>query len=183
MPNRKTARKSNAVTLFRPLRSQSASVKQLLTGTIAVVVSSNANGTVIPNSYVNSCTGWASYAADFLEYRVLAARVFYLPFSGRSGSLGTGSGLAAVYNVGSGGTSPAAPTSLGGVTDYHDDYVPIFAGRPFMLSWKAFTIAQKQQISISSVTNNGGFLTRLEGCTNGTIGNFIVQYVVEFYRS
>jgi len=48
MPNRKTARKSNAVTLFRPLRSQSASVKQLLTGTIAVVVSSNANGTVIP---------------------------------------------------------------------------------------------------------------------------------------
>lgn len=184
----KTAKSSNQVALFRSVQGQGATTKQLLTGYLGIVTASNINGTVVPNSYVTSCTGWAAYAADYNNFRILGARFTYMPHYGRSSAFGSGDGVAAVYNGSAAGATPGAPTSMPDVTTLHDDYRYVFAGKPFTVEWRPLTLIQKQYCTTATpatIAPFGGFLLRLQGLSAGTveIGYLHVQYVVEFSRS
>jgi len=183
---KRASRKNHKSSLFSSIKAQGATVRVLSTGYINVVVAGTTNGTVIPNSYVTSTTFWSQYAADYTQFKVLAARLQYVPFFGRSSSAGAGAGVAAAYNGGLASAIPSAPSSPPDVTAYHDDFHFVYTGKAFTLVWKPVSVVQRQLCSTGTPTTIGpfgGFLIRFEGSVAGTVGYFYLQYVLEFTRS
>jgi hypothetical protein len=184
--NTKQMKKSHGtVALYRTMTSQSSVVKQLLTGYVSLV-STGSNGTVTPISYVSSCGGWAGYAADYNNFRVLAARCQYVPYYGRSATNGAGIGVVCVYNGGLASTTPSAPASQAAITDQHDDYRFVSPGKHFQLDWSPVGLVQKQLTTTATpatIAPFGGFLFRFENCATATLGQFYFQFVVEFTRA
>jgi len=190
MTNSKNSKRNNKRSvnqgIFKSVQAQGAVSRALLTGYVNVVIAGTTNGTVLPNSYVSTTTNWAAYAVDYTQFRILCARLQYLPFFGKGNPAGAGAGVAAVYNGGLASAIPGAPASPPDITAYHDDYQFIHTGKHFTLTWRPVTLVQKQSCATSTpgtVAPYGGFLTRLEGSVAGTVGFFYVQYVVEFFRS
>lgn len=184
----KQSKASNSLTVFRSIKSQSATTRQLLTGYLGIVTAGNINGTVVPNSYVSSCTNWAAYATDYNNFRVLGARYNYMPHYGRSSAFGSGHGVAAVYNGSAASATPGAPSSFPDITSVHDDYRFFFAGKPFQLEWKPVFANQKlfcATATPATIAPFGGFVLRLQGLSAGTveIAYLHIQFVVEFSRS
>ncbi len=184
--NLKLTSRKNKGSVFTSIKSQGATVRVLSTGYFNVVIAGTTNGTVVPNSYVTSTTSWSQYASDYTQFRVLAARLQYVPFFGRSLAAGAGAGVAAAYNGGLSSAIPSAPASPPDVTAYHDDFHFVYTGKPFTLLWKPVSVVQRQLCSTgtpATIGAFGGFLIRFEGCTAGTVGYFYLQYVLEFTRS
>jgi hypothetical protein len=182
-------------------RNPSSTILANLTYTAAASTDVSGNlGWVYYPGNVTFAFDWSSYANAYILYRVREYRVTWLPFYGTSATIavstvvtpiGSGSGIAGASTLNGPATTsaivPSAPSSMSGVIQYCADFRPIYIGRQYSFTVKYHTPNQMlwYQTGVSGASNACSQVlgwTRA-GIPSLAVGQFVVQFVVEFARS
>jgi hypothetical protein len=198
---RKPRRSTRPGSLLRKTRNPNSTLLANLSYDVAAStdISGNLGWVYYPGTVVNAFD-WSSYANAYILYRVREYRVSWVPFYGRSATIsvstvvtpiGSGSGIGGVTTLNGPATTapivPSAPTSVNGVIQYCADYRHIYNGKPFSFTVKHHTPNQMLWFQ-TGVSGTSNACSQVMGWTRAgipslAIGQFVVQFVVEFARS
>ncbi len=168
----------------RAIKTQTQLVEKILN--LSTTISSNGSG-VINNTFglqnPSSFAQWASYASVFDEYRVLAARIKYIPSNGYNKVVATQTCLTPLYVV----LDRDSVTTLATVTQAitYDSCEMYDLERPFVYAkFKMNGVRESTFITTAAPTNLGGYSFFSNNLTaTQQYGTILMTMLVQFRAS